>query len=91
MIADIIRTQQFKHVFSILLGVGIVIVLFRPYCKGGDCAVWKAPPPTEIDKAVYKVGEKCYQFSQADKDCRVGEKYIEAFRGEFSCRRGRGS
>ncbi len=87
MIADIIRTAQFKHVFSVLLGIGIVVVLFRPYCKDGDCGIWKAPPPTQIRESIYKLGEKCYKFSEVNKECQGGDKYIEAFRGEFSCRR----
>ncbi len=86
MIADIIRTAQFKQVFSVLVGIGIVVVLFRPYCKDGDCGLWKAPPPTELKGAVFKIGEKCYQFEEEDKECGKGEKYIEAFRGEFICR-----
>jgi hypothetical protein len=86
MIADLIRTENFKYVFSIILGLAVVIVLFKPACKGDDCALWKAPPPTEVRGAVFKLGEKCYSFNQKDDECKSGEKYIEAFRGEFVCR-----
>ena len=89
MIADVIRTPQFRHVFSVLLGIGIVVVIFRPYCKDGDCGIWKAPPINQVHDSVYKIGEKCYEFKEVDKECKQGEKYIEAFRGEFSCRQRR--
>ncbi len=87
MIADLVRTDKFKHVFSALLGLAIVIVVFKPACKGDDCAIWKAPPPTEVRDAVFKLGEKCYSFNEKNNECQLNDKYIEAFRGEFSCRK----
>lgn len=86
MIADIVRSQQFKYVFSLLLGVAVVIVIFRPYCKGDDCGIWKAPPITEVRDTVFQIGKKCYKFNEKSNDCS-GDKFIEAFRGEFVCRR----
>jgi hypothetical protein len=86
MIADLIRTDIFKTVFSVLLGMGLVIVIFRPYCKGGDCAIWKAPPPAELKDSVYKIGEKCYNYKERDIECPTTANIVEAFRGEFTCR-----
>ena len=86
MIADIIRSENFKYVFSVLLGISTVIVIFRPYCKGDDCAIWKAPPPAELKDAVFQVGKKCYTYKEHDVECKKGENMIEAFRGEFVCR-----
>ncbi len=90
MLADIVRTPQFRHVFSLLLGVAIVIVIFRPYCKGDDCGIWKAPPTNEVRDTVFQIGKKCYKFNEKDNECS-GDKFIEAFRGEFVCRRDTGS
>ena len=86
MIADVLRTPQFKYFFSALVGVAIVIVIFRPYCKGDNCNIWKAPPPTEVRDAVFQIGQKCYTFKEKDDECKADEKYIEGFRGEFACR-----
>lgn len=86
MLADIVRSPNFKHAFSLLLGIGIVIVIFRPYCKGDDCGIWKAPPINEVRDAVFQIGNKCYKFNEKDENCAEGDKYIEAFRGEFVCR-----
>ncbi len=86
MIADIIRSENFKYVFSALLGISTVIVIFRPYCKGDDCSIWKAPPIKEVSDGVFKVGEKCYKFNESEKDCPKEGNVIEAFRGEFTCR-----
>ena len=87
MLADIVRNNNFKIVFSLLLGVAIVIVIFRPYCKGDDCGIWKAPPISEVRNTVFQIGKKCYKFNEKDDECSGGDKYIEALRGEFTCRR----
>ncbi len=86
MIGDVLRTPQFKHVFSVLIGIALVIVIFRPYCKGDNCNIWKAPPPTEVRDAVFQIGQKCYTFKEKDNECNADETYIEGFRGEFACR-----
>lgn len=87
MIADLVRTEKFKYVFSGLLGLAIVIVVFKPACKGDNCDLWKAPPPAEIRDSVFKLGEKCYSFNEQNDECNKADTYIEAFRGEFSCRK----
>lgn len=79
MIADVLRTPQFKYFFSALVGVALVIVIFRPYCKGDNCNIWKAPPPTEVREAVFQIGKKCYTFKEKDDECKADEKYIEGF------------
>ena len=43
--------------------------LFRPLCKGNDCQIIKAPPPSEVEKATYKIGNKCYQFKTNPMEC----------------------
>lgn len=89
MIADLVRSNTFKTVFSLLLGVALVIVVFRPYCKGDDCAIWKAPPTNEIRDSVFQIGKKCYKYKENDVECGTSKNIIEAFRGEFTCRPGR--
>ncbi len=88
MLGDVLRSEQFKYVFSLLLGIALVIVVFRPYCKGDDCAIWKAPPPGELKDAVFQVGKKCYSYKEHDVECKSAHNIIEAFRGEFTCRPG---
>lgn len=86
MLAEILRSDSFKTVFSVLLGLAIVVVIFRPYCKGDDCAIWKAPPSSELKDSVFKIGKKCYTYEEKDIECDGKSNIIEAFRGEFTCR-----
>ena len=86
MLGELLKSEQFKYVFSLLLGIALVIVVFRPYCKGDECAIWKAPPPAELNEAVFKIGQKCYTYKEHDVECGKGNNIIEAFRGEFICR-----
>ena len=89
MLAELLRSNTFKSVFSILLGAAVVIVIFRPYCKGDNCAIWKAPPPSELTDAVFKIGQKCYSYEEKDIECNGQSNIVEAFRGEFTCRPGK--
>ncbi len=86
MLGELLKSEQYKYVFSLLLGIALVIVVFRPYCKGDDCAIWKAPPPAELKDAVFKIGQKCYTYKEHDMECGKDMNVIEAFRGEFVCR-----
>lgn len=89
MLAELLRSNTFKSVFSILLGAAVVIVIFRPYCKGDNCAIWKAPPTSELKDAVFKIGQKCYSYEEKDIECNGQSNIVEAFRGEFTCRPGK--
>jgi hypothetical protein len=71
------ETPQFRFFFSMIVGVGIMS-LFRPLCKGTDCQIVKAPPPHEVEKTTYKIGNKCYQFKTTPLECPT-EGVIEAF------------
>lgn len=71
------ETPQFRFFFSFMIGLGIMS-LFRPLCKGNECQVVKAPPPHEVEKTTYKIGEKCYQFKTGTVECPA-EGVIEAF------------
>jgi hypothetical protein len=62
------ETPQFHFFFSFIIGVAIMS-LFRPLCKGNDCQIIKAPPPTEVEKTTYKIGNKCYQFKTNTTEC----------------------
>ncbi len=89
MLAELLRSDSFKSVFSILVGIAVVVVIFRPYCKGDDCAIWKAPPPSELKDSVFKIGQKCYSYEEKDVECNGQSNIVEAFRGEFTCRPGK--
>lgn len=86
MLADLLRSENYKVVFSVLLGIAVVVVVFRPYCRGDECSIWKAPPTKEINGSVFKVGSKCYKFSENNVECGGKSNIVEAFRGEFVCR-----
>jgi hypothetical protein len=81
MIGDLMKSEWFHTLFSLLLGIGIVAIL-RPTCKGEACTVAKAPPPADWNGFVYRLGEKCYEFSTAVIECPkagTGAAAIESF------------
>jgi hypothetical protein len=88
MIQDVMNKPLFNIMFSFLLGVGI-IAIFRPMCKDEngksvDCITKKAPPVSEWNDAVYRVGAKCYEYKTSIVECPKDKKdYIEAFQSDF--------
>jgi hypothetical protein len=84
MLTDILKNKMFNLVFSFALGVGIVAVL-RPICQGDNCKVVKAPPTSEWDGYVYRMGSKCYEYKTEIIECPK-EGFIEGFGGAFTSR-----
>jgi len=87
MLTDILKTQMFNIIFSFALGIGVIAIL-RPICKGDNCNLVKAPPLTEWDGFVYRMGSKCYEYKSNIIECPV-DGFIESFQGQFEQRRSR--
>ncbi len=68
MLVDILKDKRFDVVFSILMGV-FIILLARPICKGETCFNYKAPPVKDITSHAYKIGDVCYKFAPKDIKC----------------------
>ncbi len=68
MLADIVKDKRFNVVFSVLMGI-FVILLIRPICKDGACVSFKAPPVKEIKEHAYKIGDRCYRFVPKEAEC----------------------
>ncbi len=68
MLADIVKDKRFDVVFSVLMGI-FVILLIRPICKDGSCVSFKAPPVKEIKEHSYKIGDRCYKFVPKEATC----------------------
>jgi len=68
MLIDILKDPKFDIVFSVLLGVFIMIIL-RPVCKGDSCFNFKAPQVKTITEHAYKIGDTCYKFVPKDVQC----------------------
>ena len=68
MLADIVKDKRFDVVFSVLMGI-FVILLIRPICKDGSCVSFKAPSVKEIKEHAYKVGDRCYKFVPKEAEC----------------------
>ncbi len=89
MISDILKDHRFNKVFSIILGVGIVIIVLRPICKGKSCIRERAPTVDEIKDKVFNIDNKCYMFEYGTVKCPIGadaESVIEPFLTEFARR-----
>jgi hypothetical protein len=84
MLTDILKNKMFNLVFSFALGVGIAAI-FRPICQGGSCNVVKAPPTSDWDGYVYRMGAKCYEYKSEIVQCPK-EGFIEGFGSDFASR-----
>jgi hypothetical protein len=76
MLTDILKDRRFNIAFSFLLGVGIVVILFKPICKGSECTRLKAPSISELKDKVYNINEKCYIFTHETRQCPSDTKDI---------------
>jgi len=68
MLSQILKSETFSYLFSILLGLAIAAIL-RPVCTSSECLGYKQPPPKEIESSTYKLKDKCYKFVSEDVDC----------------------
>lgn len=68
MLIDILKDPKFDVVFSVLMGV-FLMILARPVCKGESCFNYKAPSLKEIREHAYKINDKCYKFVPKDVQC----------------------
>jgi len=87
MLTDLLKTQMFNIIFSFAIGIGIIAIL-RPICKGDSCNITKAPPLTEWDGFVYRMGAKCYEYKSNIIECPANG-FIESFVDQFQQRRSR--
>ena len=76
---EILKTESYSIVFSIVLGIGIMAAV-KPRCNSnqGACTVKKAPNPDEVTHSTYQIGSKCYQFHTQSIECPLNGT-IESF------------
>jgi hypothetical protein len=86
MLADVVRGPMFKTVFNIVVGVGLIVLVFHRDCKGDACTHFKAPSLKEMEDGIYKVDSKCYKFADKQIPCPAEGTVVEPFRDEFSRR-----
>jgi hypothetical protein len=88
MLADVMRNPKFGHIFSFILGVGLIVVVLHQDCKEGNaagCKRMKAPSPGEVQDAVYNIGGDCYKFKTKQVACPAKD-VIESFKQDFRIR-----
>lgn len=68
MLLDVLKDPKFDTVFSVLMGIFLMLLL-RPICKGESCFNFKAPPLKEIQEHAYKMDDRCYKFVPKDVKC----------------------
>jgi hypothetical protein len=69
MIDRALKNPNFNIIFSIVLGMALVFIV-KPMCTGTGCKpIEKAPPVKEMDKKVYRYGEKCYRYTSKIVEC----------------------
>ena len=79
MLIDILKDRRFNMAFSFILGVGIVIIILKPICKGKQCVREKAPSISDVKDKVFNLYEKCYTFEHAGIKCPQNGDIIEPF------------
>jgi len=85
MLTDLLKSRMFNIIFSFAVGIGIIAIL-RPICKGDKCNITKAPPLTDWDGFVYRMGSKCYEYKSNIVEC-PNDGFIESFTDKFQQRR----
>jgi hypothetical protein len=75
-LSKLIQTKTGKMMASIILGFGLA-TLFRTICKNKSCYTFVAPPLDEIDKQIYKHGDKCYRYQSSPIKCDSRKKSVE--------------
>lgn len=65
---EFLKTETYNVIFSMVIGIGLVAV-FKPGCRDKGCAIKKAPPPDEVTKSTYQIGDKCYKFKTEHIEC----------------------
>jgi hypothetical protein len=69
MIERALKNPNFNIIFSVVLGMALVFIA-KPICTGGNCKpIEKAPPIKEMDKKIYRYGEKCYKYTSKIVEC----------------------
>ena len=74
-----LKSNNFQIAGSFIIGLGIMSI-FIPRCPGGTCMKAKAGNAEEINKSVYQIGSKCYQFKTETMSCPQSVDIIESFR-----------
>lgn len=82
---NVLQSETGKIVLSMLWGFGLAC-LFQRACKGRNCIIYKAPPPSDVQKQVFRFGGKCYKYTPHAVSCNVPADQLVPPE-EFSCRR----
>jgi hypothetical protein len=70
-ITKLIRNERSVPIFSFLIGMGIMVLLFhKPYANYQSLTI----PVSKIESAPIKVGEKCYAYKSEDVKCLKDKK-----------------
>lgn len=65
-ITKLIRNERSVPIFSFLIGMGIIVLLFhKPYMKFQSLPI----PVSKVEQQPIKVGGKCYAYKSEDVKC----------------------
>jgi len=72
----LLHTETGRIIISIVLGLGIAS-LFRKACKNRSCIVFRAPPLKDLEKDVYQLDDRCYEYKPKAVKCDSTKKDVE--------------
>ena len=67
MIREVLRKTESRILFSIVIGIGLAVLMFRRPQKEVEIS---AVTPSEITGKVIRVDGKCYRFRIEDASCQ---------------------
>lgn len=70
LVSKLMYTYSGQVALAVVLGMGMA-GLFKKSCEGGRCVVVYGPDTSEINRTIYRVGEKCYRFKPKVAECPV--------------------
>ena len=70
-ITKLIRNERSVPIFSFLIGMGIIVLLFhKPYAMYQSLTI----PVSKVEGKTVRVGEKCYSYTAKDSLCPLVNK-----------------
>lgn len=74
-LGKLIGTETGKYIMSVLLGLGLAS-LFRTICKDKNCVILYAPSLDEVEKKIFRHGDKCYSYHSRTIPCNPSKTSI---------------
>jgi hypothetical protein len=59
-----------------ILGIGLASLFYKA-CTDKNCLVFSGPVLSEVDRKIYKHGEKCYKYTSETTRCDSNKRILD--------------